>query len=271
MSTLHEISSEADFNNQLSLLPPTALAVLSFHTPWAAPCAQMHNILSTLASTYPATTPPSVSFLSVNAEDLPEVSEQYDVTAVPFLALLRNNELVDTVSGSDPVKVRETIEKHMGQKTQNQGPSIPPPLATTPRTQNTLSPQNGASLVYQTPQQEPSPPTKEELFARLSELVKAAPVMLFMKGTPSEPQCGFSRQIVGILRENGVKYGFFNILADEDVRQGLKEFGDWPTFPQLWVKGELVGGLDIVKEEIEANPDFFRDYSVARAPIAPAA
>ncbi len=87
---------------------------------------------------------------------------------------------------------------------------------------------------------------KEELFKRLGDLVKAAPVMLFMKGTPSAPQCGFSRQLVAILREHAVKYGFFNILADDEVRQGLKEFADWPTYPQLWVDGDLVGGLDIV-------------------------
>ena len=84
------------------------------------------------------------------------------------------------------------------------------------------------------------------MHTRLAHLVKAAPVMLFMKGTPSVPQCGFSRQLVGILREHGVKYGFFNILADDEVRQGLKEWADWPTFPQLWMDGDLVGGLDIV-------------------------
>ena len=87
--------------------------------------------------------------------------------------------------------------------------------------------------------------------------------MLFMKGTPGDPQCGFSRQIVGMLRENSVKYGFFNILADDEVRQGLKEYADWPTYPQLWVDGELVGGLDIVKEEMENDPDFLKPYSVA--------
>ncbi|KAH3023486.1 glutaredoxin, partial [Aspergillus fumigatus] len=110
--------------------------------------------------------------------------------------------------------------------------------------------------------------SKEALFARLAELVKAAPVMLFMKGTPSAPQCGFSRQLVAILREKSVKYGFFNILADEDVRQGLKEFADWPTFPQLWVEGELVGGLDIVKEEINNDPDFLSQYSINKAPAS---
>ncbi|KAJ2968748.1 hypothetical protein NUW58_g10153 [Xylaria curta] len=88
--------------------------------------------------------------------------------------------------------------------------------------------------------------------------------MLFIKGTPSAPQCGFSRQLVGLLRERSVKYGFFNILADDEVRQGLKEFADWPTYPQLWMDGELVGGLDIIKEELENDPDFLKAHSVAK-------
>ena len=94
--------------------------------------------------------------------------------------------------------------------------------------------------------------------------------------------------MVALLRENSVKYGFFNILADDEVRQGLKEFADWPTFPQLWVDGELVGGLDIVssllqivdlsliillqvKEEISNDPEFLKAYSVAKSTSAPAA
>lgn len=102
------------------------------------------------------------------------------------------------------------------------------------------------------------PIEEEDLNTRLSKLVAAAPVMLFMKGTPAEPKCGFSRQLVGLLRERGVRYGFFNILADDEVRQGLKEFSDWPTYPQLYVDGQLVGGLDIVKEEMEADPSFLK-------------
>jgi len=86
-----------------------------------------------------------------------------------------------------------------------------------------------------------------------------------MKGTPSSPQCGFSRQTVAILREKGIRYGFFNILADDEVRQGLKEFADWPTFPQLWADGELVGGLDIVREEFENDPGFLSQHA-ANAP-----
>jgi Grx4 family monothiol glutaredoxin len=212
----------------------------------------MRTILSTLAAGYPVTSPPTTSFISINAEELPDVSEEYDVTAVPFVVLVRNKELLESISGSDAIKVRDAIERHAGQPSSTSGApagaksTIPPVLNATPRESGasgaaTENPVDSSATAATTPQE-----SKEALFARLAELVKAAPVMLFMKGSPSSPQCGFSRQLVGILRENGVKYGFFNILADEDVRQGLKEFAEWPTFPQLWVQGELVGGLDIV-------------------------
>jgi Grx4 family monothiol glutaredoxin len=92
---------------------------------------------------------------------------------------------------------------------------------------------------------EAAPETLEE---RLTKLVKRHHIMVFMKGLPSAPQCGFSRTIVGILDELGVSYDAFNILEDEEVRQGLKTFSDWPTFPQLYVDGDLIGGLDIVQE-----------------------
>ncbi|KAH8691954.1 putative thioredoxin [Talaromyces proteolyticus] len=271
MSTLQEITSDSEFSTHVTSLSPSALLVLYFHTPWAAPCTQMRTILSTLAAGYPVTSPPTTSFVSVNAEELPDISEQYDVTAVPFVVLIRNNQVLESISGSDAVKVRDAIERHAGQPSSSGAApagsksTIPPVLNATPRESGTsgAATENPVGSLG-TPAAPVAPPqeTKEALFARLAELVKAAPVMLFMKGTPSSPQCGFSRQLVGILRENGVKYGFFNILADEDVRQGLKEFADWPTFPQLWVQGELVGGLDIVKEEINTDPDFLKAYAV---------
>jgi Grx4 family monothiol glutaredoxin len=72
--------------------------------------------------------------------------------------------------------------------------------------------------------------------------------MLFMKGDPSTPKCGFSRSIVEILQTSNVQFESFDILSDEDVRASLKTYSDWPTYPQLYVNGALVGGLDIVKE-----------------------
>jgi monothiol glutaredoxin len=81
---------------------------------------------------------------------------------------------------------------------------------------------------------------------RIETTLGAAPVVLFMKGTRNFPQCGFSAKVVGILKEQAVEFRDVNILSDPDLRQGLKEYSNWPTFPQLYVKGKLVGGCDIV-------------------------
>lgn len=90
--------------------------------------------------------------------------------------------------------------------------------------------------------------SQKELATRLTALINSHQVMLFMKGNPEGPRCGFSRQIVEILKNEGVEFSSFDILSDQDVREGLKKLSDWPTYPQLYVKGELVGGLDIVKQ-----------------------
>lgn len=89
---------------------------------------------------------------------------------------------------------------------------------------------------------------KLDLNSRLKNLVNSAPIMLFMKGTPDMPQCGFSANVVRILNGFNVSYNAFNILSDMDVREGLKSYSNWPTYPQLYVKGELIGGNDIVTE-----------------------
>ncbi|CAE7636888.1 glrx3 [Symbiodinium pilosum] len=89
---------------------------------------------------------------------------------------------------------------------------------------------------------------EQPLQERLHGLINQAPVMLFMKGTPDEPRCGFSRKVVGLLNENNIKFDSFDILSDEEVRQGLKDYSNWPTYPQVYSSGKLVGGLDILKE-----------------------
>lgn len=84
--------------------------------------------------------------------------------------------------------------------------------------------------------------------ARIEEQLKSHDILLYMKGTPDFPQCGFSGQTVAALNAIGKPYAFVNIFEDEEIRQGLKEYSNWPTFPQLYVKGELIGGSDIVVE-----------------------
>jgi len=83
--------------------------------------------------------------------------------------------------------------------------------------------------------------------------VKSNDVVLFMKGTPTFPQCGFSGQVVQILDYLGVTYSGVNVLESDELRQGIKAFSDWPTIPQLYVKGEFVGGADIVREMFQAG------------------
>jgi monothiol glutaredoxin len=83
---------------------------------------------------------------------------------------------------------------------------------------------------------------------RIRSALDSAPVVLFMKGTPDFPQCGFSAQTAGALRQLGAHYSAFNIFEDPELREALKQHSNWPTYPQLYVKGELVGGCDIAME-----------------------
>ncbi len=94
--------------------------------------------------------------------------------------------------------------------------------------------------------------------------VKSNDVVLFMKGTPQFPMCGFSGQVVQILDYLGVPYKGLNVLENEELRQGIKEFSNWPTIPQLYVKGEFVGGCDIIREMFQAGElhGLFKDKGV---------
>ena len=221
MSAITNITDDPTFHSHIFSLPSSALAVIAFHTPWAAPCKQMHLILETLASSYPPQSPPVISFMSLDAEALPEISESYDVAAVPFLVLQRDGKVLESISGSEASKVRDAVERHAGKGGNTGKLGLPPAL-------EAISVENGEDEGLQidktknlssyvpdsgdpgtAPEMSSTQNQKEELDQRLGELVKAAPVMLFMKGTPSTPQCGFSRQLVGLLREQGVRYGFF--------------------------------------------------------------
>ena len=92
-----------------------------------------------------------------------------------------------------------------------------------------------------------------DVFDRIRDEIGKNDVLLFMKGTPVFPQCGFSAAVVDVLSQLGVKFHGINILVDPDLRQGVKEFSQWPTIPQLYVKGEFVGGCDIVREMFQTG------------------
>jgi monothiol glutaredoxin len=95
--------------------------------------------------------------------------------------------------------------------------------------------------------------TSSPVHERIKDDITQNQVLLFMKGTPVFPQCGFSAAVVQILTHMGVKFKGVDVLADPEIRQGIKEFSNWPTIPQLYVKGEFVGGCDIIREMYEAG------------------
>lgn len=90
-----------------------------------------------------------------------------------------------------------------------------------------------------------------DVLDQIKQTLADNPVLLFMKGTPDFPQCGFSSQVAGIMKECGTEFAFINILEHPEVREKLKEYANWPTYPQLWIGGELVGGCDIITQMYE--------------------
>ena len=90
-----------------------------------------------------------------------------------------------------------------------------------------------------------------EIKEKIKDLINKNDVCLFMKGTPDSPQCGFSMAVSNVLKHLNVSFNGVNVLEDENLRQGIKDFSDWPTIPQLYIKGEFIGGCDIVKDMFE--------------------
>ena len=104
------------------------------------------------------------------------------------------------------------------------------------------------------------------VFQQIEDLIKQNDVMLFMKGNADSPMCGFSGVVTHIMRLQGVDFNAFNVMSDQEVREGIKAYTNWPTIPQLYVKGEFIGGCDIVKEMHESGElaELFEQKGIAR-------
>jgi monothiol glutaredoxin len=93
----------------------------------------------------------------------------------------------------------------------------------------------------------------EQLKEKIKNMIESKKVFLFMKGTPDAPQCGFSMRAANTLKAMGTDFGSFDVLSDDNVRQGIKEYGNWPTIPQLYVDGKIIGGSDIIAQMVESG------------------
>lgn len=205
------------------------VALLIFWEDWSDPCkAALERVQEMLQEKDMSN---NVRLGKILAESNPEVCQKYDIKGVPTMIVFHlQTEVFRLVGG----RVRDLAP------VLNQYGLMPP------------SAEGGAA----------SGDKPKDLNARLKELINQAKVMLFMKGTPTDPQCGFSRTIIQILNDTSLPYSTFNILADNEVREGLKTYSNWKTYPQLYVNGELIGGLDIIKE-LQASGDLLTTLNEA--------
>ncbi|KAG7371194.1 glutaredoxin [Nitzschia inconspicua] len=225
---LTEIKSTAEFVQHYA-----KKAVILFCAEWHEATPTLKMILQTLAKQEQ-----SLLFATVDAEAVSDFADKFDVTMVPTLVLLNGG------TGKDPL----VLEKLDGVLEPSQVTVAVQRLIQAPEGESTTG---GRAATTPASASNAVQDADQALNERLKRLIHGDTVMLFMKGTPSAPRCGFSRQAVELLNQHQVPFGSFDILSDEDVRQGLKKYSDWPTYPQIYVKGELMGGLDILKETAE--------------------
>ncbi|CAM0956589.1 unnamed protein product [Alopecurus aequalis] len=214
---VREVGSRAELD---AAVGGARAAAVHFWASWCEASKQMDEVFAHLAVDFP-----HALFLRVEAEEQPEISEAYGVTAVPYFVFCKEGKSVDTLEGANPASLANKVAKLAG------------------------------------------PANFAESAAPASLGVAAGPAVL-EKGNPEEPRCGFSRRVVDILKQEGVEFGSFDILADNEVREGLKKFSNWPTFPQLYCKGELLGGCDIVIAMHESGElkDVLKEHNIPLRP-----
>ena len=226
-SSLIDINS-ADALEQRTKEANAAKSVLLFGADWHEACPMLKMVLEALAAT-----PDNgeILFGFVDAETASDLSDKFEVTMVPTILLLAGKSTRERLEGevlADPSHVTLAVQR----------------LATLVVEAPTAS-SSGESAT--SPAQDPKTTALND---RLERLILADTVMLFMKGTPEKPRCGFSRQAVELLRQEEIPFGSFDILSDSDVRQGLKTYSDWPTYPQIVsTKASLFERLNFLRKK----------------------
>ncbi|XP_041026071.1 monothiol glutaredoxin-S17 [Juglans microcarpa x Juglans regia] len=254
--SVKDVHSKAELDNVVGSGAPV---ILHFWASWCEASKHMDQVFSHLSTDFPR-----AHFLRAEAEGQPEISEAYSVSAVPFFVLFKDGKTVDTLEGADPSSLANKVAKVAGPVGPGE-PAAPASLglaagATVLETVKEFAQENGSAKV----ENQGKHGLGDALKKRLELLINSHPIMLFMKGSPEEPKCGFSQKVIEILKKENVNFGSFDILADNDVRDGLKKFSNWPTYPQLYCKGELLGGCDIVIAMHESGElqEVFRDHGI---------
>eukprot|EP00933_Yihiella_yeosuensis_P042517 TRINITY_DN37130_c0_g2_i1.p1 TRINITY_DN37130_c0_g2~~TRINITY_DN37130_c0_g2_i1.p1 ORF type:complete len:339 (+),score=76.27 TRINITY_DN37130_c0_g2_i1:105-1121(+) len=221
MASVTEVSSDAELKALCS--SHSGLTTVLLWAPWHPPSVHLTKVLDAIASDQK-----SVRFAKVNSDVCPSIATSLGADQVPFAAFLNSRGTkLDVLAGADPPKLVEKVKALASKASSTCG---------------------GASQSCSAAASGEVTGDGEDLNSRLTALINFSPVMLFMKGSKVEPFCKFSKQTVAILDKHNIEYSTFDILKDEEVRQGLKDFSNWKTYPQLYIDGELIGGVDIIKD-----------------------
>ncbi|KAJ7946976.1 Monothiol glutaredoxin-related [Quillaja saponaria] len=207
-----------------NLLRTGAPVVLHFWATWCEASKHMDQVFSHLSTDFPY-----AHILRVEAEEQPVISEAHSVSAVPYFVFFKDGKATDTLEGADPSSLANKVAKVAGAV--NHG--------------------------------EPAAPTSLGMVAGPT-ILEAVKEFAKENGSPEEPKCGFSQKVVEVLKEEKVKFGSFDILSDNEACEGLKRFSNWPTFPQLYCNGELLGGCDIAIAMHESGKlqEVFKDNEI---------
>lgn len=226
MPVITEVASKASLDAHIANLSPSTLSVIYYYDARDVSCERAIGDIRTVAAEYDSERKRellSIALVGVDTARSAETdSKKYGIFVVPYLVFISQGRVRQAISTFDVTKFRNAVSDQVA-------------AAAAPRFTEAISRIIPADQF-----------NNEPLAKRLTNLTRYATIVLFMKGNPESPACRFSAKMVKLLNDNSVKYASYNILMNDDVREGLKEFGNWPTYPQLWVKGQLAGGLDVV-------------------------
>eukprot|EP00667_Euglena_gracilis_P026138 EG_transcript_31182 len=194
------VSDAAEYRSKVEA---ATYACVHFSAEWCPPCKDLNDVLDGLQGEFP-----EVVFLAVDAEKLPDLTEEYSVTSTPHVVLLQQGKKWWEVAGAKVPEITTALRNMTA------------------------------------PEADPRVPLDE----RLRILTSRSPIILFMVGTRDKPFCGFSKGAIALLDSLNIQFDWYNVLNNDAICEGLKKFSNWPTYPQLYVKGQLLGGLDVMKE-----------------------
>eukprot|EP00877_Chromochloris_zofingiensis_P004650 jgi/Chrzof1/14186/Cz08g28180.t1 len=222
---IQEVTSAAQLQKMLESSMQT---VAYFWASWCQPCKQMDVVTAALAEQHP-----SVTFVRVEAEEVDAITESCQVSTVPYFVLFNGKQEVDRLEGADPPMLTSKVAQ------------LASTAAAAPATAKAAAP---ATTSNGLPSTAPSTSADTSAASSITSLLAAHAVVLFMKGSKETPYCGFSSKVVDVLYRLGYPFHTVDILQDEALREAVKQYSNWPTYPQLYVKSELIGGCDIVME-----------------------